>query len=598
MRNRHLLKRIKTSPLPREFLYFDCETTPEPVTLTETRLKFRLAVAVYSVYRKGKTEPVEQWENFNDTTALWEWITSKVHERTALYAVAHNAEFDFRVSKGFTSLCALGWTIRRFFLDGNKFTVWWQKERKSLIILDSLQLLPVALAALGQMLGFPKGKMPDFNEDTKTWFEYCRRDVEVLALAMHTYRNFVAVNDLGGMAKTTAGQAFRAFRHRFMTEDIEIHDDTDALKLERDAYYGGRTECFRVGRLTGGDFYIYDVRSMYPAVMSQGQYPVQLIAYAEDTPVRRLKGLVKRYHLIADVDLNTPDPVYPMRYNKRLVFATGVFRTALQGVELQHALDNDRVRHCYRSAVYFKVPIFADYVDTMYGLRLKYANDGNEPFVFLTKRLLNSLYGKFGQRGFVYEEIGVCDPNECWQMEVIISGDAEPVTEFAFGGKVYVRRRTEEAFDSFPAIAGAVTAYGRMKLWELVTTAGRENVFYVDTDSLIVNEAGKEALQPFYAPDDLGGLHLEKIASKVIIFGLKDYSIEGRRKVKGLKSKAVKVGEHRFIEEKWERFHSALAHGRLEDYRIRLSPKVLKLPYDKGTVLDDGRVIPFNFWEL
>ncbi|KKN35904.1 hypothetical protein LCGC14_0779080 [marine sediment metagenome] len=598
MRNRHTLKRVKTSPLPREFLYFDCETTPEAVSLTETRLNFRLAVAVHCVYRKGKKEPTERWENFNATLDLWKWITDKVHERTALYVVAHNAEFDFRVSKGFSTLCSLGWTIRRFFLDGGKFTVWWQKGRQSLVILDSLQLLPVGIAALGQMLGHPKDTMPAFDVDDETWFAYCRRDVEVLAQAMHTYRTFVAANDLGGMAKTTAGQAFRAFRHRFMTEDIEIHEDAEALKLERDAYYGGRTECFQMGRLTGDEFYIYDVRSMYPSVMSQGLYPVQLIAYAENTSVKRLRMLVKRYHLIADVDLDTPEPVYPMRYNKRLVFATGVFRTALQGVELEHALDNDRVRNCYRSAVYFKVPVFTDYVNTMYGLRLQYANEGNEPFVFLTKRLLNSLYGKFGQRGFVYEEIGVCDPDECWQMEVVIEGDAEPVVEFAFGGKVYVRRRTEEAYDSFPAVAGAVTTYGRMKLWELINAAGRENVFYVDTDSLIVNQAGRVGLEPYHVPDVLGGLHLERIVSKVIIFGLKDYSIEGRRKTKGLKSKAVKVGEHKFIEEKWERFHSALSHGRLEDYRIRLSPKVLKLPYDKGTVLDDGRVIPFNFWEV
>ncbi|KKL77542.1 hypothetical protein LCGC14_2033810, partial [marine sediment metagenome] len=36
----------------------------------------------------------------------------------------------------------------------------------------------------------------------------------------------------------------------------------------------------------------------------------------------------------------------------------------------------------------------------------------------------------------------------------------------------------------------------------------------------------------------------------------------------------------------------ALQHGRLEDYRIRLSPKVLKLPYEKGIVLSSGVVVP------
>ncbi|KKL04687.1 hypothetical protein LCGC14_2613580, partial [marine sediment metagenome] len=391
-----------------------------------------------------------------------------------------------------------------------------------------------------------------------------------------------------------AGQAFRAFRHRFMREDIEIHANEEALTLERDAYYGGRTECFHIGRLSHGEYYIFDVRSMYPYVMASGKYPVQLIAYAEGTSIRRLRMLSKRYHIIADVNIVTDDPVYPIRYNKRLCFPVGEFRTSLQGVELEHALTNNRVKRCHRSAIYFKVDLFTEYVDELYGLRLGYAKAGNESFVFLTKRMLNSLYGKFGQRGFEYEEIGTCDPDECWQMEVIIDGGDEPVTEFAFGGKVYIRKRLEEAYDSFPAIAGAVTAYGRMRLWELIEQAGRDNVFYVDTDSLLVNTDGYERLRELIAPDELGGLHLDRIASKVVIFGLKDYSVEGKRKVKGVKSKAVKVGEHAWIEEKWERFHSALRRGTLEDYRIRLSPKVLKLPYDKGVVHEDGTVTPYR----
>jgi len=109
-----------------------------------------------------------------------------------------------------------------------------------------------------------------------------------------------------------------------------------------------------------------------------------------------------------------------------------------------------------------------------------------------------------------------------------------------------------------------------------------------------VNTEGYERLKALIDPDKLGGLHLDRIASKVIIFGLKDYSVEGKRKVKGVKSKAIKVGEHAWIEEKWERFHSALRRGTLEDYRIRLSPKVLKLPYDKGVVQEDGSVEPFK----
>ena len=592
MRRRHLLRKISAEKLWREFIFFDCETTPEPLSLTETRLKFRLAVGVHVTYRAKPKPKSESWAKFTTTRDLWEWIVSKSHERTALYVVAHNAEFDFRVSKGFTTLVALGWEIKRFFLDGNKFTVWWQKGSRSLIILDSMQLLPSSLAALGDMLELPKGKMPAFDLTDDEWFDYCRRDVEVLALAMDRYRTFVDVNNLGGMAKTTAGQAFRAFRYRYMTEAIEIHDDPDALKLERAGYYGGRTECFFIGNLTGREYFILDVSSMYPSVMKDSLYPVQLIAYAEGTPLYRLRQLQDRYYLIADVDIVTDVPVYPMRYRKHLAFPVGRFRTILQGPELAHALSARAVKRCHRSAVYYKTDIFSAYVTDLYGMRRRYQEEGNEPFTYLTKRLLNSLYGKFGQRGFVYEEIGVCDPEDCWQREMIINGEPDTVTEFAFGGKVYIRRRAEEAQESFPAISGAVTAYGRMLLWGLMEQAGRENVYYIDTDSLLVNGDGLEKLKPSIKQGELGALHLDRIAEKVIIYGLKDYAIEGRRTVKGVKMNAIRTGEHSWVEQKWERFHSALHHGRLEDYRIRLSPKVLKLPYEKGVVLPSGVVVP------
>ena len=137
-----------------------------------------------------------------------------------------------------------------------------------------------------------------------------------------------------------------------------------------------------------------------------------------------------------------------------------------------------------------------------------------------------------------------------------------------------------------------MTAYGRMLLWGLMEQAGRENVYYIDTDSLLVNGDGLEKLKPRIKQGELGALHLDRIAEKVIIYGLKDYAIEGRRTVKGVKMNAIRTGEHSWIEQKWERFHSALQHGRLEDYRIRLSPKVLKLPYDKGVVLPSGIVVP------
>ena len=53
---------------------------------------------------------------------------------------------------------------------------------------------------------------------------------------------------------------------------------------------------------------------------------------------------------------------------------------------------------------------------------------------------------------------------------------------------VRIDNTDSNAFDSFVAIASLVTAYARMYLVDLILKVGRENLYYVDTDSLIINK--------------------------------------------------------------------------------------------------------------
>jgi len=64
-----------------------------------------------------------------------------------------------------------------------------------------------------------------------------------------------------------------------MKEKIYIHDQVTTSEFEREAYFGGRVECFRLGNFTDEFFYNIDVNSMFPSVMKENLYPVKLKNY-------------------------------------------------------------------------------------------------------------------------------------------------------------------------------------------------------------------------------------------------------------------------------------------------------------------------------
>jgi len=66
------------------------------------------------------------------------------------------------------------------------------------------------------------------------------------------------------------------------------------LKLEREGYNGGRNECFYIGTLNSQKYYKLDVNSMYPYVMQNNKYPVELLGYGEKVNIERLIDLIEK----------------------------------------------------------------------------------------------------------------------------------------------------------------------------------------------------------------------------------------------------------------------------------------------------------------
>ena len=594
MRSPHYLKRNAGVEIPTRCLFFDTETLPEPLSPKSERHKLRLGSALYKRRFKGSKWSEGEWLDFADNDTFWEFVTDKVKPGSKLYLYAHNLVYDLTITNGIKWLTDRGWRITKAIIDDPPTAIQFKMDRRSIMMIDSFNYFRSSLASIGESIGIPKMTMPKRAATDADWIAYCRRDTEVLAAAMIGYFNFISENRLGNYQITLASQAFTAFRHKFMRESIFIDNNDRALDLARASYHGGRTEAFYIGSETGS-YYTLDVNSMYPSVMALNRFPTKLWTVCSKLDLTELSDYLKGYCLIANADLETDEPVYPVYCRGKLVFPTGKFNTVLSTPELEYALGRDHLKRVNKAAIYYQAAIFRAYVMELYQLRQNYAKLNNPTFAWLCKIMLNSLYGKWGQLGRVYEEIGETDPSE---VRVWSEWDSETKTMHrmrAFGGVIQELTPQGESYNSHPAIASHVTAYGRMELWRLVTLAGLANVYYVDTDSLTVNKRGLDNFPQGYVGSDLGALKIEAHFRKLTIHGAKDYVFGSKTRIKGIRSKAIQLEPGVYRQDRFSKFKTMLRAGDLDNMVVYQQDKHLKRVYDKGIVTDSGRVIPLQF---
>ena len=134
-------------------------------------------------------------------------------------------------------------------------------------------------------------------------------------------------------------------------------------------------------------------------------------------------------------------------------------------------------------------------------------------------------------------------------------------------------------------------------LWGLFQKAGRENVFYTDTDSLMVNQKGYNNLRLYLDADIIGRLKLEKMAPSAEFWGAKDYRLGDTERHKGIKRNARQLANDRWEQERfysWDYLLSKTIDGYVP---IETVTKTLHREYKKGTPTASGWVEPIRLSE-
>ena len=341
---------------------------------------------------------------------------------------------------------------------------------------DTLRHWPMSVEQMGGYLGLPKLDA-DFHS-----VEYCRRDTEIVwrfvAEMLERY------DQLGLVLKATLpSMALQLFKKQFFRKEFRA---LPAFLVEkyRDGYYGGRVEVYRFGYVPGPIRH-YDVNSLFPSVMVDGEFP-DLYSYkiTSDPDWAGAEGM-------ADVTIRVPEteyPALPMRGSEDMVYPWGTMRGMWPYPEIRQALrDGATIETVHGAYQHRRGPTpFKEYVEYCYEQR---GRSQHEMDNVVWKLFMNSLYGKFGQR---------------------------PELDMIFDDK-FMKIESEPSPAANVIWAAYVTCLARVRLLGFLrqTTA----CYYTDTDSLFTPDT-------LPTSKHLGALKLEGVYTGMEAKGNKMYAID------------------------------------------------------------------------
>jgi len=268
---------------------------------------------------------------------------------------------------------------------------------------------------------------------------------------------------------STASLSSKIFRKHFLKEHI-CYPFNKLVKLALKSYNGGRTEAFYGGSCK---FSVYDMNSAYADAMYNIDVPVEnkYIQVTKYYPNRIGFYLISGH--IPDMKIS-PLP-YRSEFNNKFIFPTGRFNyIAVTNYEMEEIIkyaDDLKIHYGYVYAGKTS-DCLKNFVTHFYRKKLK-TNKEKEPILYyMSKTIMNGLYGKFIQKNKdrLFIDAVWDNKNKKWVYKE---------TSYNAGGMFN------------PVIASLITSYVRAKLFKFMKKY-EDYVIYCDTDSVFLKSPHPE----------------------------------------------------------------------------------------------------------
>lgn len=449
-------------------------------------------------------------------------------------------------------------------------------------IVDSFFLMRDSLAKIAKSLGMTKGTDGKTEAEKKDLFmapmaeleAYNEQDCRILHAALTRFRD--ELEGIGGELKPTiASCALTLFKRAFLKSPIRT--DEALNDMFRDAYIASRVEVFRK-KVTDPPVYKYDINSSFPSSMTE-PVPGSLMHYTRRMPAHDC--------FMAQVTVDVSDrwlPPLPYRIDGRVFFPLGQWKAIMAGPDVRFAEETGVLRSVHKVWVYEPRDDFAEYVHTIYGKR-KASED--EFYRLLLKYLLNSLYGKTGERP-EKTSILINPPGSMHRCPgaVMLRPGVWRVSSFSRAPHEHI------------PIAAHITAKSRAKITRYLLDAERAGhpPYYCDTDSIITKAELEQSLE-------LGRLKFEKEIGRAEFHAPKFYYQNNEVIAKGFRRGLTVDDYHALVNggaQESDRMLRPKEMWRIGDLTPRqkhVSKRAL-LTLDKRRFSEDGESTPYHLSEI
>jgi hypothetical protein len=588
----HYLKALKTTQTPKRLFWLDCATNSTKVTGMWVKTWNGGALGT-THWTRGKSVRVDTLNTYKEPLELWSAVDSFCRKRRQVL-FAFDLATQMRVSQALVCLPELGWHLDKIVLERTSAWARFTDDDRSLIMCDLRSWCPFEFGAIASDVGFADQHSREFEAGEWYPLDVARWRVGVVRDATLQILNWIEGENLGQFRPTGSGQSYSAYRRRFMSHKLLVHDDTVRIESERAAMWTGRCEAWRHGQLTSGPYTEYDMRAAYCTIGRDCEVPTVATTKRVNPSIKRLEQFMERYAVLSHVTVNTDIPCVPTRMGGRTVWPIGTFDTWLYDPELRLALQYCNQVRPHTTYLYHRAPALREFCTwVLEGLQPQEHIYGLVPKRVL-KHWSRCLVGRFGLRYRAWERFGT-SPDSDLRLVTYIDIDEGTSTDLLCAGHDrFILADMTESIDSLPQIPGWIMSECRRRLWESMLGVSLARVVYVDTDSIILapGSMGSPRVRQDVHPGV--GWTTKGEYSHMTIHGPRNLACEDRRRVSGLPIRAKQVAPLEFSGQVMRSIKESMRAGELD--RVTRIPRkfVLDAPDLRRQHMPDGTTAPYE----
>jgi len=473
-----------------------------------------------------------------------------------------------------------------------------KRNKQAITICDLFHLLPMRLADIGSLCGQLKMPMPKESAPDADWFDYCQNDTDIVLAAALILMQHWDDYALGKWRMTGAACGFAAMRHTHDGARMVIFDDPAGSDLDRKAIYGGRRHAWRHGKLPPGRYVNLDITAAYATAGASWNLPHKRGDTFTSLPVNDSRVWRPEICVIAECEIETDRPVFPVRAAGGIAYPVGRFTTTLAGPEIDYARRLGMLRAIGPGQFHLLGQ----------GMRAFFARvcDWGRPGVAqldpvaaaMWKQFGRGVVGKFSQRGYVTEITGMLTDKD-WFYESAFDIQTQQTCWLVHrAGRIEKRYQQGDSRNAYPAVTAVVESLVRVALDRVIVASGPHAPVLCDTDGIWLDFAAAPPIESIEAAALPFTIKTKDETARIEIAGPQSYDWKEGARHAGRPRNMQRTGPDTWAGDVFPGLAWQMAHGKAGEYQLvahkwRQEPSTVR-----AWVLDTGHVAPLEVTQL